>query len=112
MELKKVIASVATAAMLSLPAFAAPQNPGDFSALQGMETQALTAEEMQAITGELNAYDIAAALLAKAATLDAFPRLQAAIVSLANYYLANASAINALFAKYGVLTPCTSSLCP
>jgi hypothetical protein len=107
MELKKVIASVATAAMLSLPAFAAPQNPqSGFSALQGVDAQALSVEEMQAISGELNALDIAAALTTLAGKLDAFPRLQAATLKLAAYYTTNADAINAVFAKYGVLTPC------
>jgi hypothetical protein len=107
MKLKHAIASVATAALLSLPAFAAPQNPqGDFSALQGMQAQALTAEEMQAISGELNALDIAAALTALAGKLDAFPRLQAAVLNLAAYYIANADAINAKFLALGVLTPC------
>jgi hypothetical protein len=109
MELRKVIAFVATAALLSLPAFAAPQNPqGGFSALQGVEVQALSVEEMQAISGELNAYDIAAALHAKAATLDAFPELQAFVVKVAYYYTNYATVINAFFAKFGVLTPCRS----
>jgi hypothetical protein len=106
MELKKAIASVATATLLSLPAFAAPQNPqGGFSALQGVDAQALSVEEMQAITGELNANDIAAALTAKAATLDAFPRLQAAVLKLAAFYSTNADAINEVFKKLGVYTP-------
>jgi hypothetical protein len=60
---------------------------------------------MQAITGELNAYDIAAALYAKAATLGAYPRLQAAVLKLADYFQTNAEAINALFMKYGIYTP-------
>jgi hypothetical protein len=106
MELKKAIASVATATLLSLPAFAAPQNPqGGFSALQGVDAQALSVEEMQAISGELNAFEIAANLNAKADTLDAFPRLQAAVRRLADFYTNNADAINAAFAKLGVLTP-------
>jgi len=112
MKLRNVIASVATATLLSLPAFAAPQAPqGDFSALQGMQAQALTAEEMQAITGELNAYNIAAALYAAASQLDNYPRLQAATLKLADYYFNNAETINARYASFGLLTDCTASVC-
>ena len=102
------IRNVVTAAMLSGMLFAVPavaQNPnGGFSAMEGVEAQALSVEEMQAVAGQLNAYDIGAALLAKAATLDAFPRLQAATISLANYYLTNAEQINNVFKKLGVYT--------
>jgi hypothetical protein len=105
MQIKKVIASVATAMLLSLSAFAAPQNDTSFSALQGVEAQALSVQEMQAITGELNAIDIGNALLAYAATLPD-GRFKTAVTSLGNYYLANAGAINAAFAKLGILTPC------
>jgi hypothetical protein len=90
-------------ALIALPS-AAQSPPAGWSALQGLDAQALSAEEMQAVSGQLNAYDIAAALLAKAATLDAYPRLQAATVSLANYYLANAEKINDAFKKLGVYT--------
>jgi len=98
------------ALMLSL-FFAVPamgQNPQSFSALQGVEAQALSPDEMQSITGHLNAYDIAAALTAAAAKLDAYPRLQAATLKLAAFYTANAVQINALYEKLGVLTPCKS----
>jgi hypothetical protein len=102
------IKNVVTAAMLSGMLFAVPavaQNPnGGFSAMEGVEAQVLSVEEMQAVAGQLNAYDIGAALLAKAATLDAFPRLQAATISLANYYLTNAEQINNVFKKLGVYT--------
>jgi len=106
MKLKQVFGSIAAAAMLSLfvPAIAAPQNHQAFSALQGIDAQALSVEEMQAITGELNALDIAAALTAKAAELGAFPRLQAAVLKLAAFYTTNADAINAAFMKLGVYT--------
>lgn len=103
MKLKMTLASVAAAAALSVPAFAAPQSSG-FSALQGVDAQALSVAEMQAITGELNALDIAAALTSKAATLDAFPKLQAAVLKLAAFYTTNADAINAAFMKLGVYT--------
>jgi len=108
MELKKVIASVAVVAVLSVPAFAAPQSESSFSALQGVDAQALSVAEMQAISGELNAFDIAAALTALAGGLDRFPRLQAATLRLADYYVTNAVQINAAFEKFGVLTPCKS----
>ena len=113
MQLRKVIASLATAAMLSVPAFAAPQDPqGGFSSLQGIEAQALTAAEMQAISGALNAFDIAAALNARAETLSAngHPVLAAIATKLANYYTTNAEAINARYVKLGVFTECKT--CP
>jgi hypothetical protein len=96
--------------ILSTPAFSAPQNESGFTALQGVEAQTLSVQEMQAISGELNALDIAAALTTLAGTLGAHPRLRAAVERLAAYYSTNAVAINAAFAKFGVLTPCKS--CP
>jgi len=115
MQLKKVIASAAAAMVLSVPAFAAPQDPqGGFSSLLGIEAQALTAAEMQAISGALNAFDIAAALNARAETLSAngHPILAQIALNQANRYLTNAEVINARYAALGVLTACTSSLCP
>lgn len=113
MKLKKAIMCVATTVVLSGAAFfasAAPQGDNGFAALQGVEAQALTPAEMQAISGQLNAYDIAAALTTLAGKLDAYPRLQAATLKLAQYYLDNAVAINAKFASLGVLTACKT--CP
>jgi hypothetical protein len=108
------IRNVVTAAMLSGALFAVPavaQDPqGGFSALQGVEAQALSVEEMQAISGQLNALDIAAALTAAAARLDEFPRLQAFALRLAEFYRTNAEQINAFYMKIGVFTPCQS--CP
>jgi hypothetical protein len=94
--------------MMCLPAFAATPNQGGFAALKGIQAQALSAEEMNAISGELNAYDIAAALVAAAAKLDKFPRLQEATLKLAEYYRTNAEAINAAFMRLGIFTPCQS----
>ena len=113
MQIKKVIASMAAAVVLPVPAFAAPQDDGSFSALQGVEAQALSVQEMQAITGQLNAYNIAAALFARAATLAAegHPIRAQIAENQANRYLIDAVAINARYAKLGVLTPCTA-LCP
>jgi hypothetical protein len=99
-----VTTALLTFAMLSTPAMAERDNA--FSALQGVEAQALSSQEMNAISGELNAFDIAAALIAKAATLDKFPRLQATVLKLADYYKTNADAINALFVKLHIFTPC------
>lgn len=109
MSLKTLISLVATAAMLvgtllSTPAVAQPST--GFSALQGVDAQALSVDEMQAITGELNAYDIAAALTSYAATLTKYPKLQASALKLAAYYTTNADTINAYFARLGILTPC------
>ena len=105
------IRNVFTAALLSGMLFAVPavaQNQGAFSALRGVEAQALSVEEMQAISGQLNALDIAAALTTLAAKLDAFPRLQAATLKLAAFYTTNAEQINALYMKLGVFTLCQS----
>lgn len=100
-----------TALSLALLAGPAAAQNNTFSSLKGIEAQEMTAQELQEITGELNAYDIAAALYAAAANAKA-PRLAAALTSLADRTLANATTINAAFARLGVLTPCTSSLCP
>jgi hypothetical protein len=59
MKVKRLVASVATAMLLSLPALAAPQNDSSFSALQGVEAQALSVDEMQAIQGLISATNIA-----------------------------------------------------
>jgi hypothetical protein len=104
------IRNVVTAAMLSGMLFAVPavaQNQGGFSALQGVESTELSAQEMDAITGQVNAAEIAAALDAKAAALAAagFPKLSAAATRLAQFYRDNAGKIDALFMKLGVYTP-------
>jgi hypothetical protein len=104
MKLKTLCAAAAIAAMLSAPAMAGES----FSALQGVDAQALSVDEMKAITGERNAYDIASVLFAEAAQLDAHPLLQAATLRRAQYYLTNAVQLNAAYAKLGILTPCLS----
>jgi hypothetical protein len=110
MKVRNVFAAaMLSGALFAVPAFA--QGPqGGFSALEGVDAQALSVEEMEAISGQLNAYDIAAALFAQAATLNG--DLAAQVTALANSFLANAVQINALFAQFQVLTPCTAgSLC-
>jgi hypothetical protein len=94
--------------ILSSTALAAPPNHGKFSALQGVNAQPLSVDEMRSISGQLNAYDIAAALAAEAAKLSINPKLQQADLKLANWFLTNAVAINAEFQKLGILTPCQS----
>jgi hypothetical protein len=106
MTFKNLIASVATAAlvagaMLSTPTMARGDN--GFSALQGVEAQALSSQEMQAITGELNALDIAADLTALAGRVSN-TRLKDGILKLAAYYTTNADAINAVFKRLGIFT--------
>ena len=91
--------------LLGSSALAAPPERSGFSAMQGVDAQALSVDEMQAISGELNAYDIAASLTNLAASLDKYPKLQAATLKLAAYYTTNAAAINAYFMKIGVYTP-------
>jgi hypothetical protein len=94
-------------AMMSTPALA---QQDEFSALRGIDVQSLSSQEMGAIAGKLNAYDIAAALIADAQTLAKYPKLQVADLQLADYFNANAAAINATFAKLGVLTPCKTCM--
>jgi len=95
-------------AMLCSAAFAGPPEKSKFSAIQGVDAQALSPEEMQGVSGQFNAYDIAAALTAEAAKLSKYPALQASDLKLAAYFTTNAVAINAAFQKLGVLTPCQS----
>ena len=59
MKTGRIVASVATAMLLSLPALAAPQSDGSFSALQGVQAQALSVDEMQAIRGLISQTNIA-----------------------------------------------------
>src|SRR6516164_7979828 len=100
-----------SSSLLSSAAFAeSPEKQStetqSFSAVKGVDAQPLSVDELQATSGQLNAYDIAAALTADAAKLDKYPKLQAATLKLANWYTVNAAAINAEFQKLGVLTPC------
>lgn len=104
------VRNIFVAAILSLlcvvPALA--QSPrSEFSALQGVNVQALSAEEMSATAGRLNAYDTAAGLYALAASVTN-PKLQASITARADALVANAETINAFYAKLGVLTTCQS----
>jgi hypothetical protein len=92
--------------MLCSTAFAAPSKHSGFSAIQVVDAQALSVEEMQAVSGQLNAYDIAAGLTAEAAKLARYPKLQADDLKLAGWFNTNSVAINAAFQKLGILTPC------
>jgi hypothetical protein len=97
-----------TSTLLCSTAVAAGSNKEAFSTVQGIDAQALSLDEMQATSGQLNAYDIAAALSAAATKLAKYPKLQQADLKLANWYEVNAVAINAEFQKLGILTPCKS----
>jgi hypothetical protein len=97
-----------SSSLLCSTAVAAGADKDAFSAVQGVNAQALSLDEMQATSGQLNAYDIAAALTAEATKLAKYPKLQAADLKLANWYQVNAVAINAEFQKLGILTPCKS----
>lgn len=114
MILKNLVTFVATAtlltgAMLSAPVMAKSDN--GFSALQGVEAQALSSQEMSAISGELNALEIAAALNAKAIALleklPDVPEVAAVVAKLADFFTDNAAKIDAIFMKLGVFTPFT-----
>ena len=92
-------AAVALLGMLCSTAFSATPEQSGFSAVQGVNAQALSVEEMQAVSGQLNAYDIAAALTAEAPKLANYPKLQSLDLQLASWYQTNAVAINAAFQK-------------
>ena len=106
-----IIVPLAAAAMLSGASAFAGDTQSGFSALQGVEAQVLSADEMQAIAGRLNAYDTADGLYALAATLTN-PHLQASVTKRADAILANAETINAFYQRMGVLTPCSGPSCP
>ena len=99
-----IVIAALSGALFTGPAMAAHNDSG-FSALEGVTAQKLSAHEMQSIAGELNAYDIAAALTAEAAKLSQYPQLSASLLKLAGYYTTNATQINALFMKLHVYTP-------
>lgn len=105
--IKTRIAAAAAVLAVSATLAATPVAAGTMSSLEGVQAQEMSVEELQAVTGELNAYDIAAALYAQAAKYaTTAPKLSAYLKSLADKTLANATQINAAFAKLGVLTPC------
>jgi hypothetical protein len=98
-------AALLAATLVSSPATANTGPEPAFAALQNVETQSLSAAEMQAIAGELNAAEIAAALSAVAAKLAAFPKIAAFYNALAAATLANADAINAKLMRLHLYTP-------
>jgi hypothetical protein len=102
MKFVTLCGSVVVAAMLSGPVMAASEE--SFSALRGVDAQALSLEEMQATTGQVNAQEIAAALRAQYASMAKNSRLRDAVLRLAQYYEKNATAINATFMKLGIYT--------
>ena len=85
-------AAALSGAMLTGSALAA-QNESGFTALEGIAAQKLTSEEQQSVSGELNAYTVAMQLKA------------AGLTQLANIFLANAVAIDALYKRLGIYTP-------
>jgi hypothetical protein len=104
--LKAKFAAAAAALAVSATLFAAPASASNIKSLEGIESQQMSIGELQEVTGELNAYDIAAELTAlstKYATTA--PKLSAYFASLAAKTLANAEKINAAFKKLGVYTP-------
>ena len=107
MGVRKHVLYLAAAGLMAGSAFAATPGEASFSALQNVEAEALSQNEMQQITGQLNAYDIGNALLDAAANA-ANPVIKNALTKLGDYYINNAAAINAFYAKLGILTPCKS----
>jgi hypothetical protein len=103
MGLRKHVLYLAAAGLMAGPAFAATAGESTFTALQNVEAQGLSQDEMQAIAGQLNAIDIGNDLLAAAAKATN-PLVKGALTKLGNWYLANADSLNALFMKWGVYT--------
>lgn len=69
--IQKLAAALLAAALVSVPAHAADQAPAaeQFSALEGVQAEALTPAEMDAIHGALTGQDLYNALVAKAALI-------------------------------------------
>jgi len=107
-SMMSVASTALVCAMMFCTVSAASPNQSGISALKGVDAQPMTAAEMQAVSGELNAYDIAAALTTLAAKEAKYPKLQADTLKLAAYFSTNAVTINASFAKLGILTACKS----
>jgi hypothetical protein len=108
MNLRKTMILAATllsCTMLLSTAFAARPEKLPISALQGVDAQVLTPEEMQSISGEVNALEIAAALTSMAAKLDKVPFLQTAVLALADFFTQNKTSIDAMFTRLGIYTP-------
>lgn len=108
MELKQSALYLLAAGMIATggTAVATEQDQG-FTALAHVETQALSSHEMQAISGQLNAGQIAAALSEEAAEARAagLPRLAAALDAAAAKTLLNADQINARLQRLHLYTP-------
>src|SRR2546423_9436098 len=81
-------------AMLCSTVFAASPEQSGFSAIQGVNAQALSVEEIQPVFGPLNSYDIAAALTAEAPNLANYLNLQSLDLLMATWYRTNPTAIN------------------
>ena len=98
-----LISAAALSAALAGSALAG-QNDEGFSALRGIQAQPLSVQEMQAISGELNATGIAAALSAAADKLASYTRVAAALDKLATAVTKNASPIDAALMRLHVYT--------
>ena len=98
MQLKKCALYVLAAGLMTTggSVVAGTQEQSSFAALQNVEAQTLSAQEMAAITGELSAADIAAALTAAALK---YPSLATSLNKAAAAVLANAVKIDALLTR-------------
>jgi hypothetical protein len=106
MNLKHKALSFFAAAVLAAATHAVA-GESSFAALSQVDAQALSAQEMRSVTGELNAYQIADNLKADGdkALAAGFPRLANALYALSAATLKNATALNDYFTKIGVFTP-------
>jgi hypothetical protein len=106
MELKKHALYLLAAGMIATGgvASAAGSDQTGFTALGNAEAQSLTQQEMQAVTGELNAAQISGALTSWASQTTN-TSLSSTLTKLAGAVNTYSSQINTLLQKVGLYTP-------
>jgi hypothetical protein len=104
MKLKQCALYLLSAGLITAGGSVVAAEQSSFAALANVETQGLSTQEMQAVTGELNAGQIAFALSAAAAKVCS-PALATALTNASAAVTLNAGAINTFLTKVGVYTP-------
>ena len=110
MSAKKWIGAAAllSAALISTPVLSQPSS--SFEALQGLGAQALSEQEMDAVSGELNASNILVALQSVSTKLSSLAQQNPKLAPLSNAAQTvvnnfNATAVNQLLVKLHLFTP-------
>jgi hypothetical protein len=101
-------AALLSAALVSTPVLSQPDT--SFAALHGMGAQTLTEQEMDAVSGELNAGNILTALQSVSTKLSALSQQHPKLTPLSNAAQKavdnfNANAVNQLLMKLHIYTP-------